>query len=147
MEDIERKSDMYELNLKFDYNATKEYREEYEELCDCAYCRNYYKGFKSKYPKTATFIKRFGLDVNNPLEIMPHQYNKKDNKFEYTSYYPVKGEIFEDKININMENLQIFLMKGSHRNNPCPNPHMEEPYFLIEITDIKLHWTLSEEIE
>ncbi len=39
---------MHRLEISFDYDSTKEYREKYESQCDCAYCRNYYMTFKTK---------------------------------------------------------------------------------------------------
>lgn len=138
---------MYDLNIKLDYNATKEYREIHEYKCDCAYCRNYYKVFKSEYPKTSAFIEEFGLDINFPLEAMPMPYDNKDKIMEYTVYYPVKGEMSNDVLDLNLEELDIRLFKGLDSNNPCPNPKMEEPYLLIEINGVKLPWVLDEDIE
>ncbi len=138
---------MYDINIKFDYDGTEQYRENYEYQCDCAYCRNFYKTFKIKYPKISVFLEEFGLDVNFPLETMPLEYQKKDNTMGYTAYYPVKGVIFVDTLDLNIEGLEIRILKESISSNPCPNPQMEEPYFLIEINSIELDWVLDEEIE
>ena len=134
-------------NINFDYKLTKEYRYKYENQCDCAYCRNYYKSFKRKYPKTIEFLEEFGLDVNFPLEAMPLEYDKLNNKMEYTVYYPVKGNMEEDEHVFTLEMLIITIFKGSNMDNPCPNPKMEEPYLLIELNGVKLPWLLEEEVE
>ncbi len=138
---------MYDLNIKFDYDATEKYRQNYEYQCDCAYCRNYYRTFKTTYPKISAFLEESGLDANFPLETMPLEYHKKDNTMGYTAYYPVKGEIFGGTVGLNIEGLEIRILKGSNSSNPCPNPQMEEPYLLVEINCIKLDWVLDEEIE
>ena len=138
---------MDDLNIKFDYDPTKQYREKYDYQCDCSYCRNYYRTFKITYPKISAFLEEFGLDINYPLEAMPLEYDKKDNTMGYTTYYPVKGEIFEDALDLNIEGLEIRILRGSSSRNPCPNPQMEEPYLLIEINSINLNWVLDEEIE
>ena len=138
---------MYDLNIKFDYDSTEQYREKFEYQCDCAYCRNYYKTFKITYPKISAFLEEFGLDINYPLEAMTLEYDKKDKTMGYTTYYPVKGEIFEDTLDLNIEGLEIRILRGSSSSNPCPNPQMEKPYLLVEINCIKLDWVLDEEIE
>ena len=138
---------MYGLNINFNYDSTKEYKLKYESQCDCAYCRNYYETFKMKYLNTSKLLEEFGLDIEFPLEIMPLEYDKLENKAEYISYYPVKGTMDNDKLILNLEELEIRALKGSDSNNPCPNPKMEEPYLLIEISGIKLPWVLDEDAE
>lgn len=78
---------------------------------------------------------------------MPLPYNKKDKTIGYTAYYPAKGEVFEDTLDLNIEGLEIRILNGSNSSNPCPTPQIEEPYLLVEINDIKLGWVLDEEIE
>ena len=138
---------MYVLDINFDYNTTKEYKFRYESQCDCAYCRNYYKTFKVKYIKTSKLLEVFGLCVNFPLETMPLEYDKINMEMQYISYYPVKGRIDKDILILNLEELEVRILKGSDLNNPCPNPKMELPYLLIEISGIKLPWILDEKIE
>ncbi len=138
---------MYGLDISFDYNISREYRFKYESQCDCGYCRNYYKTFKPSYPESSKLLEFFGLAVDFPLEIMPLEYDKLKNEMEYLAYYPVKGKIDEDSISLNLEELEIRFLKGNQENNPCPNPKMEEPYLLIEISGIRLAWVLDEEAE
>lgn len=135
---------MYGLDINFDYDITKEYRFKYEIQCDCAYCRNYYKTFKMNYPNTSGLLEELGLDIEFPLEIMPLEYNKLEDKMEYISYYPIKGSTNKDKLILNLDQAEIRVLKGSDTNNPCPNPKMKEPYLLIEIARIKLPWVLDE---
>ena len=138
---------MYGLDINLDYNTTKEYRFRYESQCDCAYCRNYYKTFKIKYIKMSKLLEDFGLCIDFPLETMPLEYDEMNKEMGYISYYPVKGTIDEDSLILNLEELEVRILKGSDLNNPCPNPKMEAPYLLIEISGIKLPWILDEEIE
>lgn len=135
------------LGINYDYDSTKEYRFKYEGQCDCAYCRNYYKTFKTNYPETSKFLERFGLDVEFPLEIMPLQYDKLNNVMEYISFYPIKGTLAKDEIILNIEELELRIFKGKNSNNPCPNPKMEDPYLLVEVSGIKLPWVLDKNIE
>ena len=110
------------LDINFDYNFTKEYRFKYDSQCECAYCRNYYKTFKMKYLNTSRLLEEFGLDIEFPLEIMPLEYDKLDNKMEYISYYPVKGTMDKDKLILNLEELEIIRIKKSSCTSPsiCP---------------------------
>ncbi|HSH36776.1 hypothetical protein [Schnuerera sp.] len=82
-----------------------------------------------------------------PLEAMPLEYDKISNEMQYISYYPVKGRIDKDILILNLEELEVRILKGSEINNPCPNPKMKLPYLLIEISGIKLTWILDEDIE
>jgi len=138
---------LYGLDINFDYDFTKEYRFKYESQCDCAYCINYYKTFKEKYPKTSKFLEEFGLGIGFPLEIMPLEYDKMDNEMGYTSYYPVKGTMDKDELILNSDGIEVRVFKGSDLNNPCPNPKMGEPYLIIEISEIRLPWILDEDVE
>lgn len=138
---------MHNLDINIDIKATKQYREINSYQCDCSYCRNYYISFKDKYPKTAEFIEEFGLDINFPLEAMPLPYNSKDKTMGYTVYYPVKGEVLNEGLELKLEGLYIRILKGSDSKNLCPKPEMEESYLLIEINDIRLPWVLDEDIE
>lgn len=143
---------MYDLNIKFDYNITKKYRDINNYQCDCAYCRNYYKTFINKYPKITSFLEGFGLDINYPLEAMPEkeiptEADKTDKTMEYTVYFPVKGEIFEDELIIRIENTNVRILKESDSKQICPSPKMEEPYLIIELNSIELPWILDEELE
>ncbi|WP_195838032.1 hypothetical protein [Tissierella pigra] len=92
-------------------------------------------------------MENFGLCIDFPLETMPLEYDEMNKEIEYISYYPVKGTIDEDSLILNLEELEVRILKGSDLNNPCPNPKMEAPYLLIEISGIKLPWILDEEIE
>ena len=135
------------LKINNEYETTKEYRLKYEVQCDCAYCRNYYKTFKEKYTLTSKLLVELGLDAEYPLDIMPLQYDELNNEKEYLSFYPVKGTIGQDEITLDVEGLEINIFKGSDKDNPCPNPQMEEPYLLIGISGIKLPWVLDEDPE
>ena len=137
---------MYGLNINFDYDITKNYRLEHENQCDCAYCRNYYETFKTKYPNIARFLEEFGLDIKFPLEIMPLEYNKLHDEMKYISYYPVKGVINKNKLILNLDKAEIRILKSSDSNNLCPTPKMKEPYLLVEISGIKLPWVLDEDV-
>lgn len=64
-----------------------------------------------KYLNTSKFLEEFGLDIEFPLEIMPLEYDKSDNKMEYISYYPIKGTMDKDKLILNLEELEIIRIK------------------------------------
>ena len=137
---------MHVLDIDFDYNLTKEYRLRYENQCDCTYCRNYYETFETKYPDTARFLERFGLSVGFPLEIMPLGYNKPHEEMEYIAYYPIKGTMGVDELILNLEGLEVRVLKDADLNNLCPSPKMKRPYLLIEVSGIKLPWVLDKDV-
>jgi len=42
-----------------------------ESLCDCEYCKNYYRQIKTAYPLLATYLASFGVDIEKPFELSP----------------------------------------------------------------------------
>lgn len=78
---------------------------------------------------------------------MPLEFDGENNEMGYISYYPIKGIMDRDKKILQIEGLEVRILKGSDTNNPCPNPKMSQPYLLIEVSGIKLPWVLTEEVE
>ena len=42
-----------------------------DDLCQCAYCRNYSKEIKAAYPMMADYFSGIGVDIEKPFETMP----------------------------------------------------------------------------
>lgn len=39
-----------------------------EDLCNCAYCRNYIREIRNAYPKVAEYLLALGVDIEKPFE-------------------------------------------------------------------------------
>ena len=55
--------------------------------CDCGYCANYYLAIRELYPGLCSFLGRFGLDLEGPVELMPIEPTL------YLATYPVQGRV------------------------------------------------------
>lgn len=53
--------------------GTKQYYDSLtaEDLCNCAYCRNYIREIRNAYPKVAEYLLALGVDIEKPFETIP----------------------------------------------------------------------------
>ena len=105
-----------------------------DDLCDCAYCRNYYKEIKSAYPALDEYLQSLGIDIEKPFEAMPLE--PYEGFLEYSGVqYVVLGSPsgFEETA---VGNVHI-VIADSH-----PMTGIEEEHFVIEAYPITLPWTM-----
>ena len=76
----------------WDIQKTKNYYE-YNDTCDCAYCRIFYLTVDKFYPALSNFLNQFGLTMNKPEEAL-HVYRDNDGLLHYEAWYGV-SRIFE----------------------------------------------------
>lgn len=127
-----------------DVPATAAYADKYNEPCGCIYCENYRQTFQTAYSKIIKILQEFGIPAERPLEIIDCFWNDEKNKRQYESYYSVKGELFKDQLIIHDEDAIITLY---HPDTDAPiykNTGMEEPYFILAVSNIELPWVLPE---
>ncbi len=96
-----------------------------EDLCPCAYCRNYAKGIKAALPQLSAYLDRLGVDIEKPLEVIPL-----DESEEYMEYigaqYVVLGSA-EDFAESTVDGIRVF-PADSH-----PVTRIAEDHFVIEL--------------
>jgi hypothetical protein len=96
--------------------------------CTCAYCENYYRAVKLCYPHLRGFLKRFGLDIDGPVEMYP---------FEPTLYlagYRVRGKIIRP-------GLSPIMVDGV----PVTAEPREDWCFMLEVGEMELPWVMHED--
>ena len=104
-----------------------------EDLCSCAYCRNYYREIKAAYPVLSEYLKELGIDIEKPFEAMPLE--PYEGKIEYSGVqYIVMGDpaSFQET---DVAGVHIAIA-DSH-----PMTDLSEEHFVIEISPIILKWT------
>ena len=123
-----------------DIEKTKEYYKTLP-LCDCPYCRNYYRQIKDKLPKLDAFLKEFGVNISKPDEIFSIEM---DNYIDYINvYYTVCGNIKSmGKHEINLYDHSLLNIAITDDFSP-PN-EQTEAYFVISVMGIKLPGVLEE---
>lgn len=96
--------------------------------CTCGYCENYYRAVTVTYHNLRTFLKRFGLEIDGPVEMWP---------FEPTLYlagYRVTGKI-----------LQIGSAPMMVDGVPVTAEPIDERLFRVEVGEMPLPWVLAED--
>lgn len=111
-----------------DLDATREHSSfASEDHCTCGYCENYYRAVKLCYPGLKPFLKRFGLDIDGPVEMYPIEPTL------YLSGYRVTGRILK------FGNSPM-MVDGI----PVSADPREERYFMLEVGEMHLPWLLAE---
>ena len=132
------------LKMKYtvDIQATLDYNDLYNEPCPCTYCRNYEEAFPKTYPEVVEILKTFGIRVERPLEVMEWSWNDTKDKRKYSSFYSVKGELFQEELVIYDKDVMISLFHSDSNKPLYRNTGMKKPYFILEIWYIELPWVL-----
>ena len=120
-----------------DFERTKKYYDLLPDgdLCSCDYCRNYYKEVKGTYPILAEYLQKAGIDIEKPFEAWPLDPDA-DGNIEYPAVqYIVMGKQY---------NFHETVVSGVHIGiaDSHPMTNISEDHFVIEISPVKLKWTL-----
>ena len=103
-------------------------------LCSCDYCRNYFSEIKGTYPLLSDYLTGMGVDIEKPFETMPLE--PYEGTIEYIAVqYIVMG---------NHSDFQAAVVSGVDIDiaDSHPMTDIEEEHFIIEISPIKLKWTI-----
>lgn len=117
---------------------TRDFYKDFDDLCDCAYCRNYIREIKKSYPNLDLYLEQIGVDIEKPFETMP---GEPENGF--IEYFGVQYIVIGDKKNFSTRKfgeVAIRLAKS------YPDPNLYGKYYVVELGPIKLEWTIGEEI-
>ena len=117
---------------------TREFYRDFDDLCDCAYCRNYIREIKKSYPELDSYLKRIGVDIEKPFEIMPGEPIGGFIEYLGAQYILIGNK--DDFRKVKLKNITIDLAKE------FPDPGIDGEYFVIEIYPIKLKRTIKGEI-
>ena len=111
-----------------DLEATREHSSfASEDHCTCGYCENYYRAAKQCYPGLKPFLKRFGLEVDGPVEMYPIEPTL------YISGYRVTGRI-----------LKLGIAPMMVDGIPVSADPRDERSFMLEVGEMPLPWVLTE---
>ena len=117
----------------FKYYAT-------HSTCDCDGCQNFYKQINGLFSELEKFLTVFGVDIAKPEELMWYDI---DNYIEYCPYYTATGNFKASyKYEIDFGKLKAVFYQNDDPMAYIPN-EQTEPYFVIEILNITLPWTLN----
>lgn len=97
-----------------------------EDHSCCGYCVNYYTAIRKSYPGLCIFLRKFGVEIEGPMELMP---------FEPTLYlasYLVQGKI-----------LQFGSVPMIAHGIPVTAEYACDGAFMLEVGYLSLPWLLD----
>ena len=115
---------------------TRDFYKDFDDLCDCAYCRNYIREIKKSYPNLDLYLEQIGVDIEKPFETMP---GEPENGF--IEYFGVQYIVIGDKKNFSTRKfgeVAIRLAKS------YPDPNLDGKYYVVELGPIKLELKMGE---
>lgn len=134
----------YGWEFCYDREVTEKYYENYNDLCQCAYCRNVYKNLGAMPENVRIFMEQFGIDLSKPIDQFATEADKQTNTVENFLYYAVHGEAKASvRQNIYIDDICIEIVPREH----SPYTDILEPFFVMQICAIWLPWTLEDSID
>ena len=106
-----------------------------EDLCNCAYCRNYIREIRNAYPKVAEYLLALGVDIEKPFETIPLEPDETGGIEYLSSQYIVIGNT-DGFIKTVIDTVTV----DSH-----PLTNIDKPHFVIEIYPVRLKWTVQKD--
>lgn len=100
--------------------------------------------FSTVYPEVVKILHGFGIPPRRPLEVVGCFWNDTRDRCRYERFYSVKGELFEDNLEIYKKDAIITLYCPDTNAHIYSNTGMESPYCILAISNIELPWVLSE---
>ena len=114
---------------------TRQFYKDYDDLCDCAYCKNYINEIKNTYPELDAYLDKLGIDIEKPWETLPGEVIGGMIEYLGAQYILIGNKSDFNKAKLG--ELTIDLAKS------FPDPGLACEYYLIEVSPIKLQWTIE----
>lgn len=119
-------------------DKTRGFYKDFDNICGCAYCKNYIKEIRKAYPDLEEYLDKLGIDIEKPFETMPGE-----PESGFIEYFGVEYLVIGDKKDFSKTKLgeiAIDLAKS------FPDPGLDCKYYVIEVGPIKLKWTIEGEL-
>ena len=109
-----------------------------EDLCNCAYCRNYIREIRNAYPKVAEYLLALGVDIEKPFETIPLEPDETGGIEYLSSQYIVIGNT-DGFIKTVIDTVTVDIT-DSH-----PLTNIDKQHFVIEIYPVRLKRTVQKD--
>ena len=135
------------VKIAFDKEKTKEFRTDFNQPCDCQYCRNYYKHIADNKELVA-FLREFGIDYNCGEEVFSWDLgNDTDSLIHHEGSYCVFGKIEGEEFDFEKFGVKIKFQKSACI--PCDRIgeyfwiciEGDFPYILTEARDLPVSFS------
>lgn len=109
-----------------------------EDLCNCAYCRNYIREIRNAYPKVAEYLLALGVDIEKPFETIPLEPDETGGIEYLSSQYIVIGNT-DGFIKTVIDTVTVDITDSHTLTN------IDKPHFVIEIYPVRLKRTVQKD--
>lgn len=109
-----------------------------EDLCNCAYCRNYIREIRNAYPKVAEYLLALGVDIEKPFETIPLEPDETGGIEYLSSQYIVIGNT-DGFIKTVIDTVTVDITDSHSLTN------IDKPHFVIEIYPVRLKRTVQKD--
>lgn len=109
-----------------------------EDLCNCAYCRNYIREIRNAYPKVAEYLLALGVDIEKPFETIPLEPDETGGIEYLSSQYIVIGNT-DGFIKTVIDTVTVDITDSR------PLTNIDKPHFVIEIYPVRLKRTVQKD--
>ncbi|WP_296142791.1 hypothetical protein [uncultured Anaerococcus sp.] len=116
--------------MNIDYEKTKKFYLQFEDICNCDMCKFYRESIKFSYPNLHKYLNDKNVDINKAYELGYPHIDDKGNLIYPFAQYIIIGNC-EDDYSVNIDNLDI------KKSEFYPSIDLED-YFVIEIFDISI---------
>lgn len=114
-----------------DEQQTIKFYQNYNDICHCLYCENYYKYIEIEYPYLKEYLSKFNIDILKPIEVMEYPLN--EVKSQYEVFYAVCGNLAKE----HKEKVKDLLIEFMDKEVLYKINNIDE-YFLVRVSEIKL---------
>lgn len=114
-----------------DKQQTIKFYQDYNDICHCLYCENYYKYIEIEYPYLKEYLSKFNIDILKPIEVMEYPLN--ENKSQYEAFYAVCGNLSKE----HKEKVKDLLIEFMDKEVLYKINNIDK-YFLVRVSEIKL---------
>ncbi len=123
-----------------DKQQTINFYKNYNEICHCSYCENYYKYIEIEYPYLKEYLSKFNIDILKPIEVMKYPLN--EDKSQYEAFYAVCGKLSKEcKEKVKDLFIEFMNKEVLYKINNIDN------YFLVRVSEIKLRKPIEDKEE
>lgn len=116
---------------------TRQFYKDFDDICDCAYCRNYIKEIRKSYLELAAYFDKLGVDIEKPFETMPGEPDGGFIEYWGAQYIIIGNKDYFRKVKLGEVTIDLA--------ESFPEPGIDRDYYVIEIYPIKLKWTIEGE--
>lgn len=114
-----------------DKQQTIKFYQNYNDICHCLYCENYYKYIEIEYPYLKEYLSKFNIDILKPIEVMEYPLNEYMSQYE--AFYAVCGNLSKEY----KEKVKDLLIEFMDKEVLYKINNIDK-YFLARVSEIKL---------